>query len=137
MSDRLPQDTKPMNDREFAAAWNDPTIRRYTIARMTGVAENAVGARARALGLGHKALPPFDGNLEANAPAPAAPGTLLAVASDLETATDWLYADLYRERKKHQQIEERLAILTPAGVLAECNARRLRHGLPPYVVAAI
>lgn len=73
-----------------------------------------------------------------SAPPPAPPPRLEPVPAALEDARDWLYEEMLRERggrATHAEIEQRLAPLTPRGVLAECNVRRLRHGLPPFFVA--
>lgn len=70
---------------------------------------------------------------------PVDPLILEPVPASIEDARDWLYEELLRERGKrasHAEIEARLALFTPPGLLAECNARRLRHGLPPYSIAA-
>ncbi len=64
---------------------------------------------------------------------------LEAVPASIEDATNWLYEELLRERgarAKHAEIEQRLALFTPRGLLTECNTRRVRHGLPPYAIAA-
>lgn len=77
----------------------------------------------------------------ASAPALAKPpalGQLEPVPASIEDAKDWLYEELVRERGKranHAEIEARIAMFTPTGLLREVNTRRLRHGLPPYVIS--
>lgn len=60
------------------------------------------------------------------------------VPASEEDARDWLYAEMQREggkRISHAEIEQRLAILTSAGIVAECNTRRIKHGLSPYALS--
>lgn len=73
-----------------------------------------------------------------NAPKPPALGQLEPVPASIKDAEDWLYEEVVRERGKranHAEIEARIAMFTPDGLLREVNARRLKHGLPPYVIS--
>lgn len=119
-----------MTDEEFAAAWLDPTQRRADITRkLGGLGEHAIMRRVRALGLPPKPQPIIRG---ATALTDIPARGLMPVPACPDTVADWLYADMQREGMKHAAISERMALLTPIGILAECNVRRRWLGLSPY-----
>lgn len=119
----------------FRAAWADGSLRRRDAAERCGLSVAEAEAAARRLGLPPKALDhaAFQGHAR---PLEAVPATgLEPVPASHDDAADWLTGALTRERLSPAEIEQRLAVLTPAGVLAECNTRRRRLGLPPYRIA--
>ena len=61
---------------------------------------------------------------------------LLIVTAANEDIEEWLYLEFARQGYSHAAINDRMGILTPAGLVREANARRLHHGLPPYRVRA-
>ncbi len=117
----------------FRAAWLDPSLRREDVARMFGMTVEPVRQLVRKLGLPPKQPGVFKGT-EPNA-ATVDRSALLPVRATVEDAQDWLYSELLRAGHKHEAAMERLAIFTPAGLVRECNALRVRAGLSPYVVA--
>lgn len=121
-------------DEAFRAAWADPALRREDVARRFGMRPDKALAHAKALGLGVKPV------LRMNEPAAAPPPDLSAlepVDATIEDARDWLYAELHRQKLGHAEIEARLAIFTAPGLLAECNAHRLKQGLSPYRIVRV
>lgn len=123
----------PADDAAFRDAWANVGLTVAEVARQFGLNEDAARARAKRLGLGAKVAARRH---EPKAPLEAVPAAgLEPVPASPDDAADWLTGALQRERLSPAEIEQRLAILRPAGVLAECNARRVKLGLPPYVIA--